>query len=312
MFDDSIKKPLTKMLLVLGVTIALALWQIEFVIESIKASIYLNVTIVTVFVFGAVVVFRNTISLSREMIAMSALRHELELHRRPEAEDAYETPAVVFKAPPLMGPTFDLLSSQIIRSHRTKISAATMATVLDGVAGRVFDRESIAQYIIGILVLFGLIGTFVGLLQTLQSVGILLGGIDLSGDVNLDEVFPELIGGLKEPLIGMGTAFSSSLMGLFTSLTLGLINVFSASAHSNFMLTFESWLTDITDLSGAEGQSASGAGASTAQAGGTGLSDEATNALLDRLDANNKMSADINHNIKMLFLEFQKWSTTTA
>lgn len=308
---DQLKSPLFRMAIVVFVMGALGLWQIDFVIEAINSNVYLNTTILVVFFFGTLIVFRCTFSLEREYLAMTALRFEMDVKRKEPDPDLYDAPATVFRTPPLMGPTFDLLCSQILRSHGAKISASTMTSVLDGVAGRIFDREGVIQYVVGLLVLLGLIGTFVGLLQTLSSVGQLLGGLDLSGDANMDEVFPRLIGGLKEPLVGMGTAFSSSLMGLLTSLTLGLLALFNNSANSNFMVRFESWLTEMTDLSeqaasGLSGVAGSGAGGVATGASGDGFGKE----LLQELVSGNRLSADINHNLKMLYLAMKETSAT--
>lgn len=51
---------------------------------------------------------------------------------------------------------------------------------------------------------------------------------------------------LQQPLKGMATGFSSSLFGLFTSLSLGLIARFSNTASLAFKDSFESWLASVS------------------------------------------------------------------
>ncbi|NJO24281.1 MAG: flagellar motor protein MotA, partial [Sphingomonadales bacterium] len=61
-------------------------------------------------------------------------------------------------------------------------------------------------------------------------------------------VFDELKNGLAAPLRGMGTAFSSSLLGLGGSLVLGFLELQAGHAHSRFYNQLEEWLSGITDL----------------------------------------------------------------
>ena len=63
------------------------------------------------------------------------------------------------------------------------------------------------------LIFLGLLGTFWGLLETMQAVGNVINSLDTKQSDSVI-VFEELKQGLAAPLKGMGTAFSSSLMGL--------------------------------------------------------------------------------------------------
>jgi uncharacterized phage infection (PIP) family protein YhgE len=61
-------------------------------------------------------------------------------------------------------------------------------------------------------------------------------------------VFDELKAGLAAPLKGMGTAFSSSLLGLAGSLILGFLELQANHAHNRFYNELEEWLSGITEL----------------------------------------------------------------
>jgi hypothetical protein len=61
-------------------------------------------------------------------------------------------------------------------------------------------------------------------------------------------VFDELKQGLAAPLKGMGTAFSSSLLGLSGSLVLGFLELQASHAHNRFYNDLEEWLSGITEL----------------------------------------------------------------
>ncbi len=61
-------------------------------------------------------------------------------------------------------------------------------------------------------------------------------------------MFDELKAGLAAPLKGMGTAFSSSLLGLSGSLVLGFLELQASHAHNRFYNELEEWLSGITEL----------------------------------------------------------------
>lgn len=87
------------------------------------------------------------------------------------------------------------------------------------------SRQELAQFLIGFLIALGLLGTFVGILQTLVEIGNMIGGFATSDMKNMDKAFMGLISDLMKPLQGMGTAFSASMFGLIGSLCLGLTMV---------------------------------------------------------------------------------------
>src|SRR5205085_3905203 len=102
-------------------------------------------------------------------------------------------------------------------------------------------------YLVGLLVFLGLLGTFWGLLDTSQSVGKTISSLD-SRAADSVTVFDELKNGLAAPLKGMGTAFSSSLLGLSGSLVLGFLELQASHAHNRFYNELEEWLSGITEL----------------------------------------------------------------
>ena len=61
-------------------------------------------------------------------------------------------------------------------------------------------------------------------------------------------MFSDLKAGLAAPLKGMGTAFSSSLLGLAGSLILGFLELQASHAHNRFYNELEEWLSGITEL----------------------------------------------------------------
>jgi HAMP domain-containing protein len=62
------------------------------------------------------------------------------------------------------------------------------------------------------------------------------------------DVFGRLMSGLEGQLGGMGTAFSSSLMGLAGSLVIGLLELFAGHGQNRFYRELEEWLSSITRI----------------------------------------------------------------
>lgn len=97
---------------------------------------------------------------------------------------------------------------------------------IDTIEGQVLARLALPNMLGGSLVGLGLVGTFIGLLATLQDLsGVFaaLGGGNAGGDAA--DMFSNMIAKLKGPMQGMGTAFVASLYGLLGSLIIGLIGV---------------------------------------------------------------------------------------
>ena len=152
----------------------------------------------------------------------------------------------VKRGPKLLAPMATLLGDA---SNQSNISTQGMRSILDSIGQRLDEGRDTSRYLIGLLVFLGLLGTFWGLLQTVNAVGSTIQALDVgSGDSSL--IFEDLKTGLEAPLTGMGTAFSSSLFGLSGSLILGFLDLQSGHAQNRFYNNLEDWLSTFTDLSG--------------------------------------------------------------
>jgi HAMP domain-containing protein len=143
-----------------------------------------------------------------------------------------------------------------------QISNSSARSILESVETRIEEARDITRYLINLLVFLGLLGTFWGLATTVPAVVETIRSLaPAEGESGLD-VFSKLMGGLEAQLGGMGTAFSSSLMGLAGSLVVGLLELFAGHGQNRFYRELEEWLSSITRMgfsSGeAEGQDQSG------------------------------------------------------
>lgn len=155
--------------------------------------------------------------------------------------------------PVLLAPMATMLRD---RTGTLSLSTAAMRSFMDSIGSRLDEARDTGRYLVGLLVFLGLLGTFWGLLETIQSVGQAIDTLDSKATDNV-QLFSDLKAGLSAPLKGMGTAFSSSLLGLSGSLVLGFLELQASHAHNRFYNELEEWLSGITELS------PSGTGANT-------------------------------------------------
>ncbi|OYW34129.1 MAG: flagellar motor protein MotA, partial [Azorhizobium sp. 12-66-6] len=148
------------------------------------------------------------------------------------------------RAPTLLAPMASLLGD---RMGRMAISQSTMRSILDSIGNRLDEARDTARYLTGLLVFLGLLGTFWGLLETINSIGGVIGSLQMQSDNG--SVFEEIKRGLAAPLAGMGISFSSSLFGLAGSLVLGFLDLQAGQAQTRFYTDLEDWLsTTVRDL----------------------------------------------------------------
>jgi len=157
----------------------------------------------------------------------------------------------VDKKPKLLVPMANMLRD---RTGHLSLSTVSMRSLMDSIASRLDEARDTSRYLVGLLIFLGLLGTFWGLLETIQSVGKTINALDTSGGDSL-VIFEELKSGLQAPLNGMGTAFSSSLFGLAGSLVLGFLDLQASQSQNRFYNELEEWLSSITELGSGEGAS---------------------------------------------------------
>ena len=150
----------------------------------------------------------------------------------------------VARPPTLLAPMAALLGDRV---GRMSISQATMRSILDSIGTRLDESRDLGRYLTGLLVFLGLLGTFWGLLETVSSIGQVIGALQVGPDAA--SIFEDMKSGLAAPLGGMGTAFSSSLFGLAGSLVLGFLDLQGGQAQTRFYTDLEDWLsTTVRDL----------------------------------------------------------------
>ena len=244
---------LIRMLVFLAAVIVVAGLLAEALLQAFSANIVLNALIVLVLLIGVGWNIRQVARLSPEVAW-------LETYQKTRARLA------TLPAPKLLAPMASMLSRSVARGRagsgtdgheKLSLSAPAMRSLLDSIASRLDESRELSRYMTGLLIFLGLLGTFWGLLLTVRSVGDVIGGMSVgSGDINA--LFEQLKAGLARPLIGMSTAFSSSMLGLAGALVLGFLDLTAGQAQTRFYNELEEWLAGLTRLSsgvlGGEGE----------------------------------------------------------
>ncbi len=192
----------------------------------------LNALILSVLAVGIVLSFRAVSSLGPEVAW-------IERCQRGDSRLPLEP------GPPVLGPLAAMLTDP---ARRVTLTASSMRGLLDGVDNRLDERRDTSRYLIALLIFLGLLGTFWGLLLTASSVGETIRGLNVGSDPA--QMFETLRAGLEAPLSGMGTAFSTSLFGLASSLVLGFLDLQASQAQARFANDLETWLAGLTQSEG--------------------------------------------------------------
>ncbi len=234
------KRQITSMLIVLALVIAGIYVGLSTIASIFWSNPYLNGLIGGVWVLGVLSCFGQVVQL------VSSVRW-IKRFARDQQTSA---------APVLLAPLATLLRS---RGARMQLSSTSTKSILDSVGSRIDEDREITKYLGNTLIFLGLLGTFYGLATTVPALVQTIRS--LSDDGQGGDIFAKLQVGLEAQLGGMGTAFSSSLLGLAGSLIVGLLELFAGHGQNRFYRELEEWLSSITRLGFASGDDTGGSDA---------------------------------------------------
>ena len=252
----TIQIELLKSCVVIGAILALALWQSEFALNGIRAQPALNLAIIGVFLFGTAKALISNFYLFGEYKALQAMKETWadfdEMERSGDHGGVLRLmraaePAKLFSLPTILGPIYEDVMGEMLKTRALRASLTQRNTLIAAISEGIRNERSLVNYITGTLILMGLIGTFIGLMEMVASVGGIIGGLNEAGTGSEDAI-KNVLRDLQAPLTGMATGFSASLFGLFGSLSLGLIARFGTTAANSIKREFESWLSRISNL----------------------------------------------------------------
>ncbi len=220
------------MLVVLGLVGAGFYLGQEQIIAIFNSNLYLNGVIFGVFILGVLSCFNQV------FLLMNSVRW-IERFARDAGGHSY------IAAPSLLAPLATLLRQ---RGARTQVSSSSSRSILDSVAQRIDEDREITRYIGNVLIFLGLLGTFYGLATTVPALVETIRSLNPGEGESGADIFARLQSGLEAQLGGMGTAFSSSLLGLAGSLIVGLLELFAGHGQNRFYRELEEWMSTITRI----------------------------------------------------------------
>jgi uncharacterized protein YsxB (DUF464 family) len=181
----------------------------------------INYTIFAIILIGGVLIILNARRLIRE--AKTLVGFSRAIHAKTDSATLQKM------ANGYTGETSCLLQ-MVAASGGRSISHQEQAAIeheLTNTRASLIRRNALPQYLTGLLVGMGLLGTFIGLLATLNDISVLISSF---ADIDMQNaspllVFRTMIERMKAPMQSMGIAFSASMFGLLGSIILGLMMV---------------------------------------------------------------------------------------
>ena len=240
-FSQPVRQIVT--MLVVTAIFAVGAWVISGqVIEILRTNPLLNGLIGAVFLLGVLTCFWQV------LILIQSVNWIEDFARQVPGHDMVVPPR-------LLAPLAALLRS---RGKRMQISTTSSRSIQDSVESRIEESRDITRYLINLLVFLGLLGTFYGLATTVPAVVNTIRSLAPQEGQSGMDVFGKLMSGLESQLGGMGTAFSSSLLGLAGSLVVGLLELFAGHGQNRFARELEEWLSSITRVGFSSGDGEGG------------------------------------------------------
>ncbi len=259
------------LMLIVLTLVAAGVWLARgVVVQVLYTNLLLNSVILGVFALGVIACFGQL-----GLIVRSVGWIEGFAAHRPGVDAG--------DAPSLLAPLAALLGKR----GRMQISTTSQRSILDSVATRLDESREVTRYLGHLLIFLGLLGTFWGLATTVPAMVETIRNLAPQEGEGGTAVFGRLMEGLQSQLGGIGTAFSSSLLGLAGSLVIGMLDLFAGHGQNRFYRELEEWLSTITRVGlsaeGGEGGDATGALSAQLEAMTTLYTQsDASRALLDQ------------------------------
>lgn len=198
---------------------AVAFFFREFVVHAVEANLAINLGIILAAAYGVLLIMIRLSDAQKDFRVIE--RFGQEVHAGVDMKKVLEEP---------------WLQARYVRHYLNHVAntGGQLSSQMDQTAienelhalQKEYDnRLELPQFLVGFMIAMGLLGTFIGLLETLTGISGMLDGMGAAGAGNLDQQFMKLVVELRKPLAGMGIAFSASMFGLIGSLTLAIMMI---------------------------------------------------------------------------------------
>lgn len=261
-----------------------------FVIHAIETNLALNMKILVTMVIGAVLMYWRMWQMWTED---KALRRFARFAQKGKGTD----PAALARRMREVVESKDFAKRDIKKvllpvaqtggRIRSRVDQAAIEAEIHSMKAELEARWEFPNFLVGFMVALGLLGTFIGLLETLVGTSALIGNFGTGG--NLDEAIGALVTGLQKPLAGMGTAFSASMFGLVGSCVLGMIMMAVRAFGSALVGNVHATVTEFTERISPVGGNAGSASVSEGFL---------ANAMADMLDVQREAQETFNRSLQ--------------
>lgn len=192
----------------------------HFVAMAVRGNPVLNSFILLFAAAGAYLMLTRLVLANREHVA---------LKRFLAAVDGGAKMSVALEEPWLRGRLMRRYLDHIAQTDgklHSQLDQRAIESEYESLKAEFDSQMEMPGFLVGFMIALGLLGTFIGLLETLTGISGMLDGLS-NGAVteSIDTEFLRLVGELRKPLAGMGIAFSASMFGLVGSLVLGIMQL---------------------------------------------------------------------------------------
>lgn len=221
--------------------LSISLYMHAFVVNAIEANLSINMGIICGAAFGVFLIFSRLFAAQVDFRIIERFGREAKqgVYMKTLLEQDWLQNRYVRHYLSHIANTGGTLSSQI---EQSAIESELHALQTD------YDsRLELPQFLVGFMIAMGLLGTFIGLLETLTGISGMLDGMGGGGDVQ--KQFMKLVVELRKPLSGMGIAFSASMFGLVASLMLSIMMTNLRRYISRVISLARNVMHDLTEIS---------------------------------------------------------------
>lgn len=236
-----------RMIICLIVPILLITVKFKIVHEYYVAAITLNSIIVPMLIIAIVKAILNNLSIHRAALYLARVNRVVEKEDITTAD--VQNLLVNLKSEGRLFDTNDMEGNirNIERYKHPNFSDQNARIIKSKVGQRISEGRKVVSFIGGMLVMLGLIGTYLGLLETVDTVGAVMmkmSSIGGEGEGGGGAEMSSFISDLAEPLQGMALAFSASLFGISGSLFVSIFGSVANHAQNEFIENFSRWVDD--------------------------------------------------------------------
>lgn len=254
--------PVSVLLNFLGVVLLVVL-GFETILKAFLTNVPLNGLIITIMFIGVGMSVAANIRLWMTGIYLSRLGNIAMQFRIRDKDIEYLQKQLTRKASILDCKNMQNLLDNLRNVGALNVNDNDARMIKSKLGARIGRGRGKVSFLSGLLVMLGLLGTFLGLLGTIDAVGEAMAGMaSIGADDGDGGGMSGFISSLAAPLQGMGLAFSSSLFGLSGSLLVGTFQFFSNGAQDQFIEAVSRWLDEqipgMAQANKAAGRSAEG------------------------------------------------------